>query len=85
MVSLVLRGGAGEEALGGLGGVQPGVQLKQEVKHSIPPGGGQGEWSALVGSVIKPQWDASNQIQHLGLYFCFQTLLVFSKDVNNYQ
>ena len=47
MVSLVVEAGAGRGTLGGLGGVEAGVKLEQEVEQRVPQVWGQGEGTTL--------------------------------------
>ena len=47
MVGLVVEAGAGRGTLAGLGGVEAGVELEQEVKHRVPQLGGEGKGTAL--------------------------------------
>ena len=47
VVGLVVEAGAGGGALAGLGGVEAGVKLEQEVEHRVPQLGGEGEGAAL--------------------------------------
>ena len=73
VVCLVGHGGAGRGTLTGLGGVETGVKLEQEVEQSPPRLGRECEGSALSGVVCKPQWDAANDPGELGLDLRLQT------------
>ena len=47
VVRLVAEGGAGQRTLAGLGGVEAGVELEQEVEHRHPRLAAQSEGAAL--------------------------------------
>ena len=87
VVRLIGEAGAGERTLAGLGGVETGVELEQEVEHRGPLLGAQGEGAALnnnispakvyfshLGWVIcEPQRDAANNPGQFGLDLRLQT------------